>query len=891
MFEGISDMIPKQFFPSVFPGFMPISYRLKCALCALVVLCFSAPVTNAEERYSEISPDQMEKPLEKALESHGAELEELKSHRKRLEKLREKIQAEIDFFRSLYIAHSQLLLESQPRIETFENAIDENRLALGVIDEHFEDLEDPIKSISDFNLQTTDRIELVQEQIEELRDSRLSAARKKLLEEAALEVLQVLEEKKQLGEQLQVEYRELLNTLKDGMEAKKAINQKLKARLEILKRTSLIKRFDPLRDVTANALAEEIKWSIDRVKSVFISSTWEVLWARSKLGGSEKWAFFFGGLLLIIAVQRPLRRVLMRIEAKCEGPEASYRKLAAYLIRHSLPFLCLTFFFGIYYFFRFFGIYKSFQFSLFNIGLERVLFLIFLILTTTQWGLEYLRLATVGSPKALRSFVCLKLGWFFRFFRTVLIVGIILVWIAGTGTLISWILRVLASAVALLWTVFFWRGFRRVLERTAREEHHAIPDRKWIAYLRAWSFLVVGGSLALNLLGYRSLGGRWFISWADTTILLFWGWIGLNAFNEWGRDLSEKTGDKLYRPEKSSRHFRWSLFQFFRAAFLLIVAAAIIRVWDPAGILSAHLVDLFGFTLAVGSLQVGVKGILFAGAIIFATLVGARFGRALIKEKVLDKKSLERGLEDSILTITTYLIWALGILLALGTLGVDAGSLAVVFGALSIGIGFGLQNIFNNFISGLILLFERPVQVGDYVEIDGVWAEVKKINVRATVVQTLDNASMIIPNSDFISRQVTNWSFKDKRIRRNMEVGVAYGSDIELVMNTLMEIAEKDTNVLKYPKPEILFVDHADSALIFRIRFWIDLENYWTATSRIRCEIDRRFRELAIEIAFPQRDLHIRSVPKDFVPADLGEKHADHSKFEDPEDQMETVGA
>jgi potassium-dependent mechanosensitive channel len=274
----------------------------------------------------------------------------------------------------------------------------------------------------------------------------------------------------------------------------------------------------------------------------------------------------------------------------------------------------------------------------------------------------------------------------------------------------------------------------------------------------------------------------------------------------------------------------------------------------------------FDFKMTIGRLNISIKGIVLAIVIIFITQLAVRVGRELLKEKILDKQSLERGLQDSILTITSYLGWGLGLILALGTLGVNATSLAVIFGALSIGIGFGLQNIFNNFISGLILLFERPIQVGDYVEVGGLWAEVKKINVRATVVQTFDNASVIIPNSEFISQQVTNWSFKDKRMRRNLNIGVAYGSDIDLVQKTLMEIALKTSGVLKYPRPDVLFIDHGDSALIFRLRIWVHVDDYYTVPSQIRCDIDRRFRELAIEIAFPQRDLHIRTFPGQTAP-------------------------
>jgi small-conductance mechanosensitive channel len=248
--------------------------------------------------------------------------------------------------------------------------------------------------------------------------------------------------------------------------------------------------------------------------------------------------------------------------------------------------------------------------------------------------------------------------------------------------------------------------------------------------------------------------------------------------------------------------------------------------------------------------------------ILFLTYLVTRHGRIILTEKILNHRHMERGLRDSIITIVTYLTWTLGIVLALGVLGVNTTSLAVVFGALSIGIGFGLQNIFNNFISGLILLFERPIQVGDYVDIGGVWAEVKKINVRATVVQTFDNASLIIPNSDFISQRVTNWSFKDPRMRRQVDVGVAYGSDIELVRQTLLEIADTTSKVLKYPKPDVLFLDFGDSALIFRLRYWTDVDSYFTTSTDIRFSIDRRFRELGIEIAFPQRDLHIKTLAK-----------------------------
>ena len=273
--------------------------------------------------------------------------------------------------------------------------------------------------------------------------------------------------------------------------------------------------------------------------------------------------------------------------------------------------------------------------------------------------------------------------------------------------------------------------------------------------------------------------------------LLFWGWISLNAIREWRREHRATAAADGDQPRTLAHQWRWSQIQLVWSAWVIGLTAGLLWALDSSGFLKAKLGVLLNLTLTVGSLNLSIKGVILAAVILFITHAAVRVGRTLLDEKFLNERSLEQGLKDSILTITSYLAWGLGLLLALGILGVNATSLAVVFGALSIGIGFGLQNIFNNFISGLILLFERPIQVGDIVEVGGLWAEVKKINVRATVVQTFDNASVIIPNSEFISQQVTNWSFKDKRMRRNIEVGVAYGSDIDLVEQTLLDIVQE----------------------------------------------------------------------------------------------------
>jgi small-conductance mechanosensitive channel len=526
--------------------------------------------------------------------------------------------------------------------------------------------------------------------------------------------------------------------------------------------------------------------------------------------------------------------------------------MGLHLLHRSMMYIGLT---------LLFGIYSSFHFSLLNVGLGRFLFSIFLVLLVTRWGLDYLNYGFQGPSTLLRSFLTLHLKRFFKFFRAVVIIILLMVGLVGSGSVLVWITRDVLSIAVLIWAIILWWRIKPMLIQGSSEDTPP-SNPKWIGLCQWGIYLICGGSPLLSLFGYYNLARHWTTAWIETLAFLFWGWISLNAIREWHYDhLAKVKAADSEQPSGSVDDFRWAMIQLVRLIWFMGLTAGILWAWDSSGYLVSQLGRFINATLTVGSLKLSVKGIMVAGFILYLTRLVVHIGQSLLNEKILDKKTLEPGLKDSILTIISYLAWGVGLILALGILGVNATSLAVIFGALSIGIGFGLQNIFNNFISGLILLFERPIQVGDYVEVAGLWAEVKKINVRATLVQTFDNASMIIPNSEFISQQVTNWSYKDKRMRRNIEIGVAYGSDIDLIQKTLLEIVKNNPKVLKHPRPDVLFINHADSALIFRLRIWFHVDDYWTVPSQIRCDIDRRFRELAIEIAFPQRDLHIRTLP------------------------------
>jgi small-conductance mechanosensitive channel len=264
--------------------------------------------------------------------------------------------------------------------------------------------------------------------------------------------------------------------------------------------------------------------------------------------------------------------------------------------------------------------------------------------------------------------------------------------------------------------------------------------------------------------------------------------------------------------------------------------------------------------ITIGKAKITILNVCYV--IIFLLLIGyiSKIIRKALQDEVLPRTRLDIGARASLVNVVVYSLWILAIYTGINILGINLSSLAFMAGALGIGIGFGLQNIVNNFISGIILLFDPSIQVGDMVQIGEDWGTVNRINIRTTIVQTFDNAALIIPNSQMLSNRVTNWSYKDPKVRRQVDVGVAYGSDVQLVRKVLLEIIHDMPEMMDDPAPRVDFSDFADSALIFRIRFWINSPEFWlTAPTELRFRIDEEFKKHGIEIAFPQQDIHIRS--------------------------------
>lgn len=298
-------------------------------------------------------------------------------------------------------------------------------------------------------------------------------------------------------------------------------------------------------------------------------------------------------------------------------------------------------------------------------------------------------------------------------------------------------------------------------------------------------------------------------------------------------------------------------FLFSVAIIYLTLLPTILVAWNVYdNVLDAtKSINSYGFSL--GSVHIMIGTIVISVMIFYCAILIARFLPKVLLDETVTGRKIARGVKRSIAQLIRYCIIFVGFLLALSSLGFDFSQLTIVLSAFGVGIGFGLQGIVNNFLCGLILLFERPVTEGDTIEIGTNRAHIRKIGLRSTIVTTLDQADLIIPNADLINNQVTNWTLTNREVRLCVPVGVAYGSNISLVVETILECAKEQQEVLKSPAPEVLFLDLGESSLDFELRVWIqDVDRRQQVRSALYLEIESKFRKLDIVLPFPQRDVH-----------------------------------
>ncbi len=308
--------------------------------------------------------------------------------------------------------------------------------------------------------------------------------------------------------------------------------------------------------------------------------------------------------------------------------------------------------------------------------------------------------------------------------------------------------------------------------------------------------------------------------------------------------------------------------QFLLAAGLLLalfVGAGISSPRMVAALLAMAGTDAERFLtwplFTMGDLPVTPIFLLKVFLFVLVLSLAARLLRHSLQHRVLPHTSMEPGQQYALARFTSYVFFVLGLIIGLQSLGLHLESLVVVGGALGIGIGLGLQGVVSNFVAGLILLVERPIKLGDRIEVENTYGDVVRIAGRSTWVRTDDNVVIIVPNSEFINHRVTNWTANDRQVRFNLSLGVSYGSNPEEVRDTLIEVARNNPDVLADPAPEVLFTEFGESSLNFVLRAWTitKVQSPRRFRSDLYFAIFRAFRERGIQIPFPQRDLHLKS--------------------------------
>jgi small-conductance mechanosensitive channel len=275
-----------------------------------------------------------------------------------------------------------------------------------------------------------------------------------------------------------------------------------------------------------------------------------------------------------------------------------------------------------------------------------------------------------------------------------------------------------------------------------------------------------------------------------------------------------------------------------------------------------YLKDVLDVRLFVlGGTEFTLWTILYLVVLVVVLVFVSRYLKRWLVNHVLGRRQFELGTRQAIASIFQYLFVFVGLLIILSTAGIDLTTVNVLAGAVGIGVGFGLQTIANNFISGVIILFERPIKVGDRIQVGDVTGDVVRIGARATTITTNDNIEIIVPNAEFISSLVINWSHSDREVRLHIPVGVSYSSNPEEVRDILLEVAASHQGVLKSPPPDVIFTEFGDSSLDFDLRVWTS--DYITKPKILQSDLNfairKTFKERGIEIPFPQRDIHLRS--------------------------------
>lgn len=424
------------------------------------------------------------------------------------------------------------------------------------------------------------------------------------------------------------------------------------------------------------------------------------------------------------------------------------------------------------------------------------------------------------------------------------------------GSLVGRLVLLLVTCLALVGLVWFMRP-----EGALRDLRDKRGWRVAVGLSRA-GYLILGASILANVFGVVALSELLTTATLRSVylaILLLAAVLVLEAVvrvvlhTRAARALNaiRLKGDLVYR--------RVSTLLGLAGIVLWVISTLwLFGVAEPVG---NALLAVLAERLTIGEFDISLGDVLAFFFALWLAVLASKLIRFLLEEDVLARIDLPRGVPGTLSMLVNYVVLTIGFIIAIAMAGIDLNRFALVAGALGVGIGFGLQNVVNNFVSGLILIFERPIHIGDTIEVGTLIGTVKRIGIRASVVRTFEGAEVIVPNGNLLAGELVNWTYSDRQRRIELPVGVSYGTDPQKVLDLLVEVAKKHPEILAYPAPMALFRGFGDSSLDFELRAWTaEFDNWFRVGSEVRVRIHQALKEAGIEIPFPQRDLHFRSV-------------------------------
>lgn len=819
-----------------------IKQTLLCILVLFLCLCAEKGFAQSGETGASGYPGLRES-IETAIVAEKENIRQLTKQLSQARELEKEVGTKLNRFKSQLSSHDSLLLLPTTRVKDIENAWAAHRAYVHEIASQLKELARERDNFERLLRQAEEQYDLNNKQLLEINiDSHDTSVTQALADNLVI-LIRLLSDKIQNLEKLYEIYNKNASQIKETQKTFIELSEKFDQQIKIRQKKELFRR---LLFLNIKRIQDDINLFANQAR-LMVSGNF---WVNELRGIRGSGGFLLVSCLLLFTLIQTLlfrvRRYYFALEKERSlSRQYPWRHLILQLFYRSLLLFGTTVFLYSYANIR--DIYSS-------VHLIRVVFYVLLIWLFSGWALDFLKLWNQRETNHIPNPLVFRLRVLLIMTRYFAIVYVTLEWILGYTNFILFFLRVVFEITLLIWCVRFWKAFRG---SAVSEISGDIASNKRLPVVIGLSYVIVIGGLVPEFAGFGSLALYWYKSWGSSAILLLWGSLFFFLLFEWNRRFKESSGPMPDGTVKPATPIKWLFIRISWLAWFGILCVCILFAWGAKQAVILGFFQILNKSFPVGGMNLSFLGFVYGFLILLCTHAAARLWKHTLIEKFLAHSGLEPGIKESVKTITVYIFWIFGILISLNIVGISSTSVTVAFGALGIGLGFGLQNIFSNFVSGIILLFERPIQVGDAVEVSGIWGEVKKINVRSTLVQTYDNASLIIPNSEFISSQVTNWSFKDPRVRRTVTIGVAYGSDIKLVRKTLLDIADRTPEVYKYPSPTVIFTDFGDSALIFQLRIWTHVDLCLSVETDIRFEIDRLFKEKNIEIPFPQRDVHM----------------------------------